>query len=223
MEDPKQKAAGKRTKLQLLQATNNYLIDRLSRESGKHKFGAVQFNTDVRVLTSLGTLTTETAVGVQKKINGTRAGGLTNLVGGILQGIKQQTQDPETDSIHVVFVFTDGAPTVGEIRDDRIIAAVKKAVDDAGGDVRIYTFGYGNVRFDLLNEIANIGRGVFYLIAEEEDVPKTFGAALGGLLTEVATKLKFTLTPKEGAEILEVLHGGTAEHRRRADGWGDPG
>ena len=140
----------------------------------------------------VGTLTEETAVGVQKRINSTRAGGMTDLADGILDGIAQQTGDDEEGFIRVVFVFTDGAPTVGEIRDDQIIAKVKKAVDEANGDVRVYTFGYGDVRFDLLKEIANIGNGVFYLIANEQDVPKTFGAALAGNLTLFSLFLKLS-------------------------------
>lgn len=210
MDDSHEKQEGERTKMELLQATNNFLVERLARESGKHKFGIVSFSTDVRTLSPLQTLTTEKAPGVQKKINGTTARGGTNLLAGILKGIQQQRQDEKGGFIRAVFVFTDGAPSVGERSDTRIIARVKAAVDAAGGDVLVYTFGYGSaLKFDLLNEIANVGGGVFYLISREKDIPEAFGAALGGSISRLCLFVRFVFRVVDGGrDEVEVYYQG---------------
>ena len=175
------------SKLQLLQATNNYLVERLSRETVGHKFGSVIFSTKAQELTPLQELTDETKTEIQKEINATTAEGLTNLLAGIQAGIQQQTSDEQGNYVRVVFVFTDGRPTRGERDSNHITAAVQRMVAAAKETVAIYTFGFGeDLDFDLLNEIADVGKGVLYILSDEVDVPKAFGSALGGKTTAAA-------------------------------------
>ena len=169
------------SKLKLLQATNNYLVERLSRETTGHKFGSVIFSTKAQELTPLQTLTEETKTEIQKEINATEAEGLTNLLAGIQAGVRQQTSDEEGNYVRVVFVFTDGKPTRGERDAKHISAAVQRMIAAAKETITVYTFGFGeDLDFDLLDDIADVGNGVLYILSDEVDVPTAFGSALGG-------------------------------------------
>ena len=166
----------------LLHGTNNYLVEKLTEAEVLHKFGSVTFSTDAQVLTPLEELTPETAQRVQKTINSTVPGGGTNILEGLRVGMQQQTDDTDKDGfVRVVFLFTDGVPTSGVKKKEKINAEVKNLVEAANRDVLIYTFAIGdNLEVALLSGIAEVGGGVMYAVSDPADMPVSFGSAIGG-------------------------------------------
>ena len=68
---------------------------------------------------------------------------------------------------YLVIFLTDGLPTVGETREDALVASLKSA----GSGVRIFSFGIGNdVNAHLLDRIASETRAVSQYVLPSEDI-----------------------------------------------------
>ena len=212
-------------RISLMQDTNVFLLKELAELDNPHRFGTVTFSTGTRELVPLDVIRLSSVQGISNTIKGTRAGGSTNLLAGIEEGFKQQTQDRASGHfVRVIFVFTDGRPNGSP---EGIVAKAKALVAQRP-DVAIYTFGYGsNLDYTLLHRLAEVGRGTASIIKKPEDMATAFGAALAGkchiitqlalrgvysvagLLSQVADSIKYTVTPANGAQVKSVKAGGT--------------
>lgn len=71
--------------------------------------------------------------------------------------------------------------------------------------VRVHTFGYGADHSpDMLQQIAAAGCGTYYYIKSEEDIPKAFADAIGGLLSVAAQNVSVEFTPAPGVRVESV-------------------
>ncbi len=94
--------------------------------------------------------------------------------------------------------LTDGEPTVGETRPDRIA----HRAGELRGDRRLFTFGIGaDVNASLLEQIALEGRGTVTFVRPEESVERAVGVVADRLTRPVATDVKITA---DGARLYGV-------------------
>ena len=104
------------------------------------------------------------------------ATGGTNLEGAVAAALDAPA---DAERMSLVFLLTDGIPSVGEQAPDRIAAGAAGKI----GQHRIFTFGVGHdVNTYLLDRLAVEGRGAATYVAPGADV----GDAVGGVLTKLS-------------------------------------
>ncbi|MCI4389940.1 hypothetical protein PGIGA_G00116860 [Pangasianodon gigas] len=115
-----------------------------------------------------------------KKINDR---GATDINAAVLKGVDMIKRYPREGSASILILLTDGQPTTGETKTDRIQANIKKAI---GGKFPLYCLGFGfDVSFDFLEKMALENDGVARRIYEDSDAD----LQLEGFYKEVATPL----------------------------------
>ncbi|XP_038628594.1 inter-alpha-trypsin inhibitor heavy chain H3-like [Tachyglossus aculeatus] len=114
--------------------------------------------------------------------------GATSLNAGLLQGIEILNRAHETHpelkkNAPIVIMLTDGEPTVGEVRLDKIRENVRNAI---GGKFPLYNLGFGDkVDFNFLEKMSLENNGVARRIYQENDAADQ----LQGFYDEVANPL----------------------------------
>lgn len=135
-----------------------------------------------------------------------RAEGGTNIQG----ALEAALAIPETGGrLSLVLFMTDGAPTVGERRGERIATRA----GELRGARRVFTFGLGaDVNASLLEQVALDGAGTAHFVRPEEDVERVVGVVARRLTRPVATDLKVrvagvTLRALQPAGRLDLFEG----------------
>ncbi|MFD1019772.1 VWA domain-containing protein [Thalassobacillus hwangdonensis] len=136
-------------------------------------------------------------------IEGIETRGITNLSGGLIQGCQHVVNQKGKDHVNRVLLLSDGMANAGITDPEKL----KKVAEDyhAAGTV-ITTMGVSD-HFDeeLMEGIADAGKGNFYFIDKVEEIPDIFAKELEGLLSVVAQNITLTIKPKKGAEIHNVF------------------
>lgn len=103
----------------------------------------------------------------------------------------------ETDGsvVRSFFLFTDGLATVGITQVDQLCRAAENKLGElCGSRCTLSTLGFGaDHNADLLQNLANIGAGVYSYVESEDQIGQAFGEALGGLLTTTHQNVKLSL------------------------------
>ena len=141
------------------------------------RFRLIAFSNGIRHFRPGFTVATAAArTSARAFVDGLTATGGTNLEGAVNAALAT-TADAERMSL--VFLLTDGIPSVGEQAPDRIAAGAAGRI----GRHRIFTFGVGHdVNTYLLDRLAVEGRGAATYVAPGADV----GDAVGGVLTKLS-------------------------------------
>jgi len=80
------------------------------------------------------------------------------------------------------------------------------SLDKIDAACSVFTFGYGTDHDEnMLKEIAEAGRGLYYFIEGLDDIPKSFGDCLGGLLSVVAQNMSLNLEGVGGITIKKLM------------------
>ncbi len=156
------------------------------------------------------------------------ATGGTAINDALLQALDLRSKD-EGRVFNVVF-FTDGEPTVGEVRPEKILANVA-AKNSA--NTRIFTFGVGygsgprdRLNASLLDGLADQSRGFSTFVRPEEDIEAKVSGMYSKISNPVLANLKLSVT--NGMNISEVyppqlpdlFHGGQLVVLGRFNGTG---
>jgi len=155
-------------------------------------------------------ITTMSADGRRKAldvVDKIKVGGITNLSGGILEGIDLLacSQSSTINSTRAVLVFTDGQANAGISDSDGILEAVRGAL--SASPTTIFTFGFGSDHNEnLLRGMAEQCNGLYYFIDSAEGIPQAFTDCLGGLVSVVSQNVSLTFLSDNGA-TLGQLHG----------------
>ena len=149
------------------------------------RFRVIAFSTDVNPFRAGWQAATAPNVrAAQQFLDGLRAEGSTNISGALEEALQS---NGATDRLPVVLFLTDGAPTVGERRPDRIAALAERL----RGRQRVFTFGVGvDVNAALLEQLALSGRGTAQFVRPEEDVERAVSVVAQRLTDPVATDLQ---------------------------------
>lgn len=184
-------------KLQQAKAAGRQLLGSLS---ATDRFRLVAFSGDVTDFRDGWTATTAaTRREAEDWLAALEANGGTNIAGALERALEATTP---SDRLGLVLFLTDGAPTVGERRPERL--AERAAT--LRGERRVFTFGLGaDVNAALLEQLALDGAGTAHFVRPEEDVERVVGVVAQRITRPVATDVRIRA---EGVTLVDVLPAG---------------
>ena len=149
------------------------------------RFRLIAFSNDVEEFRDgWSAVTRESRASAERWIEGLRANGGTNIGGALERALEV---DESRGRLALVLFLTDGAPTVGERRAERLAARAS----ELRGERRVFTFGVGaDVNAQLLEQVALDGAGTAHFVRPEEDVERVVGVVAERLTRPVATNLR---------------------------------
>ncbi|HWY87878.1 MAG TPA: VIT domain-containing protein, partial [Gemmataceae bacterium] len=182
----------------IIQARNalKYCLNQLT---AGDRFAVLNFATTVNVYTNqLQAATADNVASARKWVDGLEATGGTAINDALAAALGLRTAD-EARTFTVIF-FTDGMPTIGETRADKILQNV---AGKNNGATRIFTFGVGDdVNAALLDQLADATRAVSTYVRESEDIEAKVSGLYGKISNPVLANLK--LTVGDGVTLNEV-------------------
>jgi len=146
---------------------------------------------DDNISTIFGPQTVTDKNAVKALIQKVRAGGITNLSGGWLQGCEHVKKHYNPQKINRVMLLTDGHANMG-ITDPKVLTttAGKKVAEG----ITTTTLGFGQgFNEDLLISMAQAAAGNFYFIQSVDEASEVFTIELDSLKSVVAQNLTATL------------------------------
>ena len=140
-------------------------------------------------------------------------GGSTNLHEGMTLGRDEVQRTLSSGQVSRIILLSDGRANAGVI-DQGAIADTARAAAEKG--VRITSVGVGlDYNEDLMEAIAEAGRGNYYYVKNSIDLEKVMGGEMAGIQATVATGVELRLRAAcAGVEIAEVIG---YETRREGD------
>lgn len=192
---------GGRKLAQALRASK-LLVDRLSE---RDTLSVVTYDDTVRTVQKPTKVTDKKAI--KDIIGKVRAGGITNLSGGWLEGCEHVRRGKDKISVDRVMMLTDGQANMGVTNHAEL---VKLAREQADKGVVTTTLGFGNgFNEDLLIGMADAAGGNFYFIQSPEDAEQVFRIEVEGLSSVIARELVATVRPAADITVADVLSSGT--------------
>jgi Ca-activated chloride channel family protein len=169
-------------KMEQARAAGRQLLNTLGRDD---RFRLIAFANDVdefRPRWTAATVTERRAA--EEWLDGLSAAGGTNIGGALERALEASTP---ANRLGLVLFLTDGAPTVGERRAERLAARAAELREAR----RIFTFGLGaDVKVALLEELALDGAGTAHFVRPEEDVERVVGVVAQRITRPVATDVR---------------------------------
>jgi Ca-activated chloride channel family protein len=140
-------------------------------------------------------------------------GGSTNLHEGMTLGRDEVQRTLSSGQVSRIILLSDGRANAGVI-DQSSIADTARSAADKG--VRITSVGVGlDYNEDLMEAIAEAGRGNYYYVKNSIDLEKVMAGEMAGIQSTVATNVELRLRAAcAGVEIAEVIG---YESRREGD------
>jgi len=187
-------------RIELTKVTTKFIVNNLN--PGDY-FSLVQYNSTVNVDEPLKPIKEGSAKKLEKLIDNLRAGGGTDLCGGLVEGVQVAVSSKSENKVSAVLLLTDGHATTIK-SPPAIISKVKKVLGNKA--VSIFCFGFGaDHDAQLLKKISESANGLYYFIEKEADIGTAFGDCLGGLISMVCQKMILTIEPAPGVTIKRVL------------------
>jgi Ca-activated chloride channel homolog len=132
---------------------------------------------------------------INQKIATIKAGGMTNLSGGWLQGCNLAAQNLKPDYLNRVILMSDGLANRGVTQQDKLVALAGQKREQ---DITTTTMGLGaDFNEDLMMAMADAGGGAFYFIESPEVAPMIFEEELRGLLNLIGQNLVISIEPTD--------------------------
>jgi Ca-activated chloride channel family protein len=150
---------------------------------------------------------------LRKALDAMNTGGGTNLHAGLVLGRQEAQRAYHQGEVSRVILLSDGHANEGIVDTPQIADAAR---DAANHGVRITAVGIGlDFNEDLMEAIAEAGRGNYHYVKEAHDLDGVIAGELAGVQATVATNVELRLRPAcAGAKIVAV-HG--YESRREHD------
>ena len=197
-------------KLSRAQESASGIIDRLD---ARDSVGIVQYDDSVQVLARPTLLDPAGRTLLKRIIAELGPGGGTNLHGGLVEGLAELGRGNKVSEINRLILLSDGQANVGVVDPIAIAATARKAAEQGR---RITTIGMGvDYNEDLMEAIAESGRGQYHYVRDAAGLTKVFAKELEALQGTVATSVELVLEPAcAGVEIVDVY--GYEWHRQGA-------
>jgi len=157
----------------------------------KDRFGVVSFATSVRKYReALVEASPEQIENARKWVDGLKPGGGTAMQAALDAAVDLRTKD-EGRSFTVVF-FTDGQPTLGEMKPDNIL---KNVASRHSSNTRLFTFGVGDdVNTTFLDQLADTTRAVSTYVRPAEDIETKVSSLYGKMTHPVLANVKLSVS-----------------------------
>jgi Ca-activated chloride channel homolog len=166
-------------------------------------FAIMNFATTVNKYTEkLQPATAENVAAARKWVDALEATGGTAIDDALKTAMGMRTGDMGR-TFTIVF-FTDGRPTIGETRPEKILQNVAKDIaKDNTQNTRIFSFGVGDdVNAQLLDALSDNSRAISTYVRESEDIEAKVSGLYGKISNPVLTNLKLSIG--EGITLNEV-------------------
>ncbi len=153
--------------------------------SPNDRFRLIAFSSDVEEFRDgWSPVTGATRASAAAWLDDLRATGGTNIGGALERALEGSAS---RGRLSLVLFLTDGAPTVGERRAERLA----QRAAELRGETRVFTFGLGaDVNAQLLEQVALDGAGTAHFVRPEEDVERVVGVVAERLTRPVATNIR---------------------------------
>lgn len=191
-------------KLGLCKDTIQFLMKAVS---SKDRLSLITYDSDVKTRLPLTKMDGQGQKMLRRALEIVRPGTMTNLSGGLLEGIAQvqntTREKGEPNPVQSVLLLTDGLANQGITNTTSLVNMVQ---DVLRPDVSLFAFGYGsgNHNSDLLRSLSDVGNGVYYLVDNVDSIALAFADCLGGLLSVVAQNLKVECIASHECTIEEI-------------------
>jgi Ca-activated chloride channel family protein len=186
------------------------IVDRLG---AGDRVALVQYDDSAQVVVSSIPTDREGKDRLRRAIRDLQVGGSTNLHGGMTLGQSEVERTLAAGQVSRIILLSDGRANSGVVDPIQIADAARGAADKG---VRITAVGVGlDYNEDLMEAIAEAGRGNYYYVKESSDLDRVVSGELAGIQATVATNVELRLRPAcAGVELVEVLG---YESRREGD------
>ncbi len=200
-------------KIGYLKKSMTVLIDNLNKND---KLAIVAYSSICRTILPLTIMDDGNKKKATKAVSDLITGGTTNISGALSVGYDEFRSSDIADGINRIILFTDGCPTTGNTNNEALVALAGKCPQGT----KVTTMGYGKpteaspgqsfwgmegeLNIQLLQAMANSGKGNYYYMSDPDSCGRAFASELGGLLTVVGQDIKITIDPKK-MEIVEVM------------------
>lgn len=174
-------------KMEQARAAGRQLLGTLRAED---RFRIIDFASDVHTFRDeFVNATTENLREARRYLDALEATGSTNIEGALREAVRVPTT---TGRLPLILFVTDGEPTVGERRADRLATIGGDAAGRNGAaQRRIFTFGLGaDVNVSLLEQLALEGRGSAEFVRPDESVERMVGVVANRLVDPVVTDVR---------------------------------
>jgi Ca-activated chloride channel family protein len=174
-------------KLEYVKKATDFVIDNLN--SNDH-LSIVQYDDKVDVVSPTQPVTNKKQL--HQKVASIRAGGMTNLSGGMLEGYSQVEASKSDKYVNRVLLLSDGLANEGITDPEKLRSIAQKRFRERG--IGLSTFGVGADFNELLmTNLAEYGGANYYFIDMPDRIPEIFAKELEGLLSVVAQNAKLKI------------------------------
>jgi len=167
-------------KLNYVKKALDFVVNNLSKEDF---LSIVQYDNQVDVVSASTKIRNKKSL--HKKIKAIRAGGATNLSGGMLEGYNQVNSTKKPGFVNRNLLLSDGLANNGITDPAKLQQIAQKKFREEG--IALSTFGVGAGFNELLmTNLAEYGGANYYFIENPDQIPQIFANELSGLLSVVA-------------------------------------
>jgi Mg-chelatase subunit ChlD len=207
-------------KMQNVQKSLRLMVENMSPEDF---LTVIEYDSDVRTTLQRAQTDSRSKQRIFHAIGQMRPDGMTNFSGALLAALEQaRNSGRAAGAIKRIIFFTDGCPTSGVTDPIRLVKYSARvpadwalttmgygaAADESrNGDFILRTLGMGGeINLDLLEKMADAGRGNFYYMRDADSAARAFAAELGGLMSTVAQDVRITVESDPALiELTEAL------------------
>ena len=178
-------------KIELVRHSLKILVDMMDKND---RLALVLFDNQASIYFDLEYMTDEIKKNLKQKIENIEAHGGTNILSGLEKAVqilireKEKTNDSRVSSI---ILLSDGCDNYSN--DVQLAEALKKITKGQNLSFTLNTFGYG---YDhdpkIMNKLANIRDGGFFLVEDYNKVAEYFVSVLGGCVSVISKKVNLT-------------------------------
>lgn len=183
----------------------------------------IAYDSDVRMALPRSETDPRSKQKIFHAIGALQPSGMTNFSGALITAQEEISKSEcAWGSVRRIIFFTDGCLTSGNTSPEYLIDLCRRVPTDWGittmgygiasdasrnSDLIVNSYGMGGeINLDLLERMAEAGRGNFYYMRDADSAARAFAAELGGLITTVAQDVKITVEPDGSRiEVTEVL------------------
>jgi Ca-activated chloride channel family protein len=176
----------------------------VQRLSATDRVALVQYDDTANVVVSSLAMDAAGKQRMTSAIKGIQLGGSTNLNGGLVLGRDEVQRTFQAMQVSRVILLSDGQANAGVVDPHQIADTARLAANQG---VRITSVGIGlDFNEDLMEAIAEAGRGQYHYVKVASDLDKVIAGELAGIQATVATAVELHLkAPCAGVQVAEVL------------------
>lgn len=193
-------------KIDLVKQSLKILIEMMDKDD---RLALILFNHESFIFYDLDYMTNKNKNFLLKKIKEINAEGGTNILSGLEKAVdilkKEKDKNNDYNRVSSILLLSDGCDN--NLDDVQLADALKKLTKGLNLNFTLNTFGYG---YDhdpkIMNKLANIRDGSFFLVEEYNKVSEYFVSVLGGCVSVVSKKsdLKVELLNKK-CKIVKIF------------------